>query len=278
MKGKCIFGVVVLLSAVGLYMERCQIRRYIATNRQMVVKDTRQTAENDIVRGGEDGTAQTGQEDTDQDSQSGEEKVAYLTFDDGPGELTQQYLDVLKKHNAVATFFLIGQQIEDNQDIVRREIREGHEIGIHTWCHDSNVIYQSSDSYCQDVEQVNTYLKENFDYQAKLWRFPWGSSNCYISSCKRNIIERLQNQGLEYSDWNVSAEDSVGTPTTASIIENVKKDCFQVKYPVILMHDSNINRATLESLEDIIELLEEAGYRFDVLSNRPQTCHFGEYS
>lgn len=205
-------------------------------------------------------------------------KVAYLTFDDGPSALTEKYLDILDRHQAKATFFLIGQQIEgEMEDVVRREIKEGHEIGIHTFTHESGDIYQSADTYYRDVCQVRDLLQEEFQYTPALWRFPWGSANCYICHYKADIVERLRGEKLEYVDWNVSGEDSVGYPTCSSIIENIRKDCFRVEDPVILMHDSGSNQATLDSLETVITMLEEAGYQFATLSERKKDCHFGEY-
>jgi peptidoglycan/xylan/chitin deacetylase (PgdA/CDA1 family) len=204
-------------------------------------------------------------------------KKVYLTFDDGPGSLTEQYLDILKKHGIHATFFLIGSQAEENPELVEREISEGHELGIHSYSHESGKIYQSADACYQDVCQVRDLLWEKFGYRAKVWRFPWGSANSYLSWFKKDVVDRLYQENLEYVDWNVSGEDSVGSPTVASILENVKKDAFKVNDPVILLHDSACNQATLESLEQIISLFESQGYTFETISERSQRCHFGEY-
>ena len=219
------------------------------------------------------------QQEEEQEGTDMGKKVAYLTFDDGPGIWTEEYLDILKKHEVKATFFLIGSQVtEETEDIVKREIREGHEIGIHTYLHQAEEIYQSQESYYQDVLKMKRMLKKKFDYDAKLWRFPWGSANYYINSFRDPLIEELQKEGLDYADWNVSAEDSVGTPTCQTILQNVTKNCFSVEEPVILMHDSNTNQATKDSLEQIIISLEQRGYTFATLSERSSPCHFGEYN
>lgn len=205
-----------------------------------------------------------------------EKPVVYLTFDDGPSSLTEQYLDILKKHNIHATFFLIGQQVEEMPEIVERELQEGHEVGVHTYTHESCEIYSSCEAYYKDVNKVKEVLEKRFDHRPRLWRFPWGSANCYIRSYKKEVVQKLYDQGMEYADWNVSAEDSVGSPTVDSILKNVKKDAFRVKDPVVLMHDSGSNRATLESLESVIALFEEEGYQFGTLSQREDCCHFGQ--
>lgn len=206
-------------------------------------------------------------------------KIAYLTFDDGPSELTPKYLDILKRHHAKATFFLIGQQIEgDMKEVVRRQIQEGHELGIHTYTHESGKIYQSADSYYEDVCKVRDLLQEEFQYKSSIWRFPWGSANCYICNFKKDIVGRLQGEALEYVDWNVSGEDSVGFPDSSTIMANIRKNVFEMESPVILLHDSGSNQATLDTLESVITMLEQEGYQFSTISEREKCCHFGEYN
>ena len=77
-------------------------------------------------------------------------------------------------------------------------------------------------------------------------------------------------------NWNVSAEDSVGNPTQASIMQNIRPDYVRYDEPVILMHDSGANKMTLSVLNNIILELKEKGYGFDVLSKRSKCCHFYE--
>lgn len=207
-----------------------------------------------------------------------EKKTAYLTFDDGPSCLTDKYLDILDKEEVKATFFVIGQQIEGEcKKTIKREIKSGHEIGIHTYTHEADEIYCNCQTYYNDVMKVRDELVKKFGYKPKLVRFPWGSANSYISSYRKNIIECFQNAGLGYADWNVSAEDSVGSPTVESIMQNIRKDYTKYCEPVLLMHDSGSNKVTLSALEKIIEELKEHGYAFDILSNRSRNCHFYEY-
>ncbi len=111
---------------------------------------------------------------------------------------------------------------------------------------------------------------------AKLVRFQWGSANRYMSTFRESIINKVHENDMEYADWNVSAEDSVGTPSVDSIMENVRKDFQKYDEPVILMHDSGCNKQTLEALRGIIRELKEAGYGFATLSEREEPCHFLE--
>lgn len=203
----CLAGLTLLTAAAILGLERKQVKRYTET---LSVNVTTQPAS----------AVQTGAATS--------QPVVYLTFDDGPSRLTQQYLDILKKHDIPATFFLIGQQVEEMPEVVERELKEGHEVGVHTYTHESCDIYQSCEAYYEDVHKVKDLLEEKFRYQPKLWRFPWGSANCYIRSYKEEIVERLHEEKMEFADWNVSAEDSVGHPGVESILANVKKDAFRV--------------------------------------------------
>ncbi len=204
-------------------------------------------------------------------------KVAYLTFDDGPSVLTEEYLKILEKEKVKATFFLIGEQIEGEMvEIVRKEAEQGHEIGLHTYCHQANKIYASGESYCEDLEKTKRCLSQKLNIVPKLFRFPWGSANAYVRSYKQEIIEKMKEEGLEYADWNVSGEDSVGYPSVSSILSNIRKDYTKYNDPVLLLHDSATCRPTLEALPCIIQELKEKGYSFQTLSKREKPCHFGE--
>lgn len=211
-----------------------------------------------------------------QDDGAAGEKVAYLTFDDGPSKLTEEYLDILKEEGVPATFFVIGEQIDGELvGTLERAIREGHEIGLHSYCHRAEEIYQSGESYLQDLQKTRLCVEEKLKVKPVLFRFPWGSSNSYVSWFKKDVIEQMKGEGVEYADWNVSGEDSVGCPSADSILSNVRKDYLKYDEPVILLHDSAACRATLESLPAVIHMLKEQGYRFATLSTRSVPCHFG---
>ena len=106
------------------------------------------------------------------------EKVAYVTFDDGPSEITPGILDTLKKYDAKATFFLIGEEItEEREEIVKREIEEGHSVGVHTYCHKKEEMYCNKEYFWNDFEKCKTRIEEVIGKPVSLQRFPWGSNN-----------------------------------------------------------------------------------------------------
>ena len=89
-----------------------------------------------------------------------EKKTAYLTFDDGPSVLTENYLEILEKNHAVATFFVIGEQLDgDLVQVTKKAIQNGNEIGMHTYSHDADKIYQSEESYYRDLKQTKEEIK-----------------------------------------------------------------------------------------------------------------------
>lgn len=204
-----------------------------------------------------------------------EKKVAYLTFDDGPSEVTEMVLKVLDEKRIKATFFLIGNEItKEREELVKRMVKEGHTIGVHTYCHKKDIIYRSSDAYVEDAMQTADRIYEVTGKTPTVYRFPWGSVNGYLENICDDTINKMEEKGYTYYDWNVSAEDSVGTPSEYSILHNIEKDFKKYTEPVILMHDSAINKLTAQTLPQIIEMLEKEGYVFDTLENRSEPCQY----
>lgn len=204
-----------------------------------------------------------------------EKKVAYLTFDDGPSPVTERVLDVLKVYGVNATFFLIGSNItEETEDFVKREVEEGHVIGIHTYSHKAEQMYSSVENYEKDFLEAEKALESLVTIDRKLCRFPWGSANNYLNAIEGEVIPWLEQKGYTYCDWNVSGEDAVGTPTSWSIYHNVQKDFSRYEKPVILLHDGSSCKLTAEVLPDVIVMLREAGYSFDTLDHLESPYQF----
>ncbi len=82
----------------------------------------------------------------------GEEKITYLTFDDGPNtEVTPKILDILKSENVKASFFVIGKSVETHPEIVKRAYEEGYYIANHGYSHDNSVLYKSPESFVSEI-------------------------------------------------------------------------------------------------------------------------------
>ena len=199
-------------------------------------------------------------------------KTAYLTFDDGPSENTKKILKTLKDKDAVATFFLIGNEItEDRESIVKKEIKQGNAVGVHTFCHKQNKIYCDESCFFEDFQKTSECIEKITGTVPKLHRFPWGSNNGYVSAYVDDLHKKLQGMGVKSFDWNVSGEDSVGgVVAQETIFQNVKKDLCKYDEPIILLHDSGAMNNTAAVLERIIDYIRSEGYAFDTLDNREE--------
>lgn len=197
-------------------------------------------------------------------------KKAYLTFDDGPSDNTPKILAALKKYNAKATFFMIGEQIvPEKEALVKAMLKEGHIIGVHTFTHNRKKMYANKQACLSDIKKTYEKLEEVTGIKPKYYRFPYGSANCYISGYCNQVIKELKDMGLDYVDWNVSGEDSVGSPSKSSIRKNVYKFKNYIE-PVILLHDGQGNKLTAELLPELLEKIKAAGYEFGTLDERSE--------
>ena len=203
------------------------------------------------------------------------QKIAYLTFDDGPSENTLKILEILKEKQAVATFFVLGSTMTPEGEQALKQMTDmGCKIGIHTYSHQKNVIYNSVQGFLDDFYKCYKQVYEITGEKPNIFRFPWGSYNKYSKPIKKNLVAEMDRRGFTYFDWNVSAEDSVGKPSEYSIMKNIMKDVTKYDQPVILMHDACINKLTVRMLPQVIDKLKELGYSFDTLDHR-KPCQFG---
>lgn len=197
------------------------------------------------------------------------EKVVFLTFDDGPSRNTIKILDTLAEYNAKATFFLIGERLtEDGIEIAKRALEEGHMLGMHTETHQYDKIYHSVDSFLTDYDKLASRFIDVFGECPAIFRFPGGSYSAYINPIRKELQQELNRRGFLGYDWTASGEDSVGTPTAASIKKNIFDMLYACDKPIILLHDSPCSNLTAEVLPDILKRLAEEGYTFMTLQYR----------
>jgi peptidoglycan-N-acetylglucosamine deacetylase len=198
-----------------------------------------------------------------------EKKMAYLTFDDGPSYNTTQILQVLKKYDVKATFFILGSTItEEGKECLKIMAEEGHAIGIHTYSHKSENIYSSVEAFLEDFNLAYELIYDATGVKPNIFRFPWGSVNSYNKKIRKELIQEMERRGFTYYDWNVDSKDSVGNPDEYKITRNVIKDLDKYNNPIILLHDASVNRRTVKTLPLIIEKLKEEGFDFDTLDHR----------
>lgn len=192
-------------------------------------------------------------------------KCAYLTFDDGPSQLTPKILDILKKYDIKATFFVIGSQAEKNPDIVKRASDEGHLIANHSYSHDYKALYKSVDSFVEEITKTQDVLKDIIgeDRVTNLIRFPGGASPKNRAPFK----EKLDEMDMVFIDWNaLNGDGESNSLTEAESVKNVEEYAKIKDDMVILMHDAGAKKATYNSLEDIIKMLMDYGFEFKRLN------------
>ncbi len=199
------------------------------------------------------------------------EKICYLTFDDGPSKNTEKILDILKRYDAKATFFVIGNCIsEDTRSILERIVKEGHAIGLHANNHVYEKFYANETSYLKDYETLYRTLKAEYGIETALFRFPGGSACKYLYGKGSEYVKEMQKRGFACFDWNVTGEDSVGNPTVYSIQKNVYDRVFNYEKPIVLLHDSCIADMTVEALPGLLEEIKNKGYIFATLEHREE--------
>ncbi|KXT79725.1 Peptidoglycan N-acetylglucosamine deacetylase [Streptococcus sp. DD11] len=172
------------------------------------------------------------------------EKMVALTFDDGPeAKTTPQALDILKKYGAKATFFMVGQNIAGNEDLVRRVYAEGHQIGIHTWDHPI-LTKLPLEAAKQEILDTQTALAKVTGSKPTITRPPYGAINLTI----QNALDQ------SFIMWNIDSLDWK-THNTKAIMQEVAKT---QPGSIILMHD--IHQTTIDALPSVIKYLQNQGY------------------
>ena len=187
------------------------------------------------------------------------EKVLYLTFDAGyENGCTAQILDVLKKHNVPAAFFLVGNYIEKNADLVRRMVEEGHTVGNHTMHHyDMSKISDPAafQKELGDLEQL--YQQTVGQPMAKYYRPPQGIYSEENLRQAKELGYRTVFWSLAYVDWK---NDDQPTAQTAfnKLLPRTHPGA------VVLLHSTSKTNAAI--LDELLAKWEEQGYRFAPIS------------
>ena len=206
-------------------------------------------------------------------TEASDEKIVYLTFDDGPSENTQKVLDILDQYDAKATFFITGQKPE-YRPMIKKAYDAGHTIGLHSFCHDYEIVYSSEEAYLKDLEEVGEIAKEQIGFVPCFIRFPGGSSNTvsrnYTEGIMSVLVPKVLELGYQYYDWNVSSGDG-GTATTEEIIAQSETDKYH--QVMLLFHDAATKETTIEALPTVLEYYKNLGYSFKAIDRESLVVH-----
>ena len=193
----------------------------------------------------------------------GQEKVIYLTFDDGPHpEITAWVIDELKKHQIKATFFCVGDNLKKHPETAKQLLTEGHQIGNHTMHHIKGWKHKNVD-YLKDIEDCDTEIRKIHEQmndekaQPRLFRPPYGQ-------IKPSQIKLLRAKGYEIIQWSdlscdydkhLNCEKSL-----SALVKNAKPGS------IVVFHDSEKAENQLKQiLPSYLEAMLAEGFTFETL-------------
>lgn len=195
-----------------------------------------------------------------------EEKIAYLTFDDGPTlKATGKVLDILKEEEVKATFFVVGKHVKEHPELVKRAYEEGHYIANHGYHHDNKKLYKSSENFISEIKNTDIEIGKAIgieNYCSHVFRFPNGYMSSHYKSKKKEAAKLLSDMNYTYIDWNCLNNDSIKKYKPSQLLTNLKKSSKNKGSLVILMHDTSDVNDTPSILKDSINYLKEQGYEF----------------
>ncbi|TCP52534.1 peptidoglycan/xylan/chitin deacetylase (PgdA/CDA1 family) [Tumebacillus sp. BK434] len=196
------------------------------------------------------------------------DKIAYLTFDDGPNQYTAQILDTLARYQAKATFFMLSGQIESYPAQVKRMAQSFHGLALHGVTHNANKIYASPQTVVGEMEACNAALTRVTGLRTNMVRVPYGS----IPWMTQSYRDALVNAGYRMWDWTVDSFDSRSTnPDPDDIVREVASQTAGQTAPVILLHD---RQATLAALPRILQQLQQMKYELRPLQGSMRPHNF----
>ncbi len=203
-------------------------------------------------------------------------KTCYLTFDDGPSRNTKKVLEILKKYNIKATFFVTGTSPNDYH-YIKEAHEQGHTIGLHTFSHDYEKIYSSLKNYITDLNQIKELVYQQTGVYSRYMRFPGGSSNLVSKKYNVGIMKRLTHKvidlGYQYYDWTSINGDGENIKTVSGLKKKAIEEIGNSEDIMFLMHDSASCDNTVKSLPSILEYLIKKGYQFEVIDESSPTFH-----
>ena len=203
-------------------------------------------------------------------------KIMYLTFDDGPSQHTQEVLDILKKYNAKATFFVTGEK-KEYEYLIKEEYKQGHAIGIHTFSHDYGKIYSSPEAYFKDIEKMNDVIEKQIGHKVNILRFPGGSSNTvsrkYCDGIMTQLTKDVLDKGYQYYDWNASNGDGNSNLSVSTLVDTGQKEVGEQEVVMVLMHDGAGSEETVKALPSLLEYYQKQGYEFRIIDDSTPEFH-----
>jgi peptidoglycan-N-acetylglucosamine deacetylase len=175
-----------------------------------------------------------------------------LTFDDGPGDATPAVLDALAALELRATFFVIGQQVPERADLLRRMVESGHELGVHAWEHPN--LADEPGRAAGELDRCARVVRETTGRPPRLFRPPFGAWT-------PEVVLAAEERGMTTVLWDVNPHDFAGGPATArsiagDVLGSVRRGS------IVVLHDggpADSRGELIGALPDISAGLDERG-------------------
>ena len=172
-----------------------------------------------------------------------------ITFDDGPnGIYTTQVLDILKAKGVNASFFVIGKNVVENENIIQRMIEEGHIIGNHSYLHQFWFSLQSATKIVEELKQTQEAVEAITAKKMSFFRPPYGVTN-------PNITKAVKTTGVKSIGWSLRSYDTV-TDSPSQLMNRLTKKL--KNGDIVLFHDHC--EATIAILPDFIDYVCNQGF------------------
>ncbi|MYS94966.1 MULTISPECIES: bifunctional polysaccharide deacetylase/glycosyltransferase family 2 protein [Streptomyces] len=259
-KPRVILALLLLLALVCVMLLDGYLRAEVGGDQRVRTGAASDDVPDDVLDGGPIVTFRGGRATT----VSVPDKTIALTFDDGPNPTwTPQVLAILEKYDVPATFFLVGSMVSRYPGIVRDMVKQGHEVGIHTFTH-VDLSYQSDARVRREMEQTQLALAGAAGITTTLFRAPYSSETDAIDNYSWPVYEKLGQDG--YTSVFVDTDsDDWKRPGVSKIVRwaTPEKD----KGASVLFHDAGGERSqTIEALPKYIEEMRAKGYTFTTIS------------
>ncbi len=189
------------------------------------------------------------------------EKVLYLTFDCGfENGNTPPILDALKKHNAKATFFVVGNYVSTSPDLVKRMVQEGHIVGNHSY-HHPDMSQMNKEEFLKELDELETLYEQTIGSpMTKYYRPPQGKYSENNLQIAKELGYKTFFWSLAYVDWNQDSQ-----PSHEEAFDKLLKRV----HPGVIVLLHNTSKTNGEIIDELLTKWEEMGYTFKALNELP---------
>lgn len=198
------------------------------------------------------------------------QKTVYITFDDGPSDNTFEVLEILRKQDVKATFFVLGNQAKTHPELINAIWEQGHAIGNHTYNHNYQDLYSGFTEFWRQIKQTEEIVRGITGVRPQVIRAPGGTFNHF----DHNYFNLLKQAGYIVTDWTVDSGDSKRKGVPASEILKESTTDLKSSRVILLLHDGGGHQESVKALPGIIARYKAAGYSFGILDETVEPVQF----